>query len=111
MLNVGNGYVLAGNIGKRVQKGMPAGYEAAAKAANIPLPDVPLTEHSILQPGSAWMLYGPFSEAQARNPSMNNEVTDHIVQGALQRNLGEGACPRVPSVLSRSSRRLNSPFN
>lgn len=51
-------YVAAGNMGKKITKGPPAGYVEALKRAGKDT-KVNETEHATLQSLSAWMLYGP----------------------------------------------------
>jgi hypothetical protein len=103
LAGVGNCSVLAGNVGKKVSKGMPPGYMEAAREADITLPSVAEEDHSMLQPGSAWMLYGPFSSGQPK--SSHTQQTDPIVQSALNRNLGQGQCPKPPALQPFSRRK------
>jgi hypothetical protein len=99
---VGDAYVLAGTVGKKISKGMPDGYEEAAKAAQIEIPDVPLEDHSILQPGSAWMLYGPFTPEN--KPNSLPLSGDYVVSRALNRAVEEEWCPFETLKLTPQSR-------
>jgi hypothetical protein len=101
VIYVGDMYVLAGTVGKKISKGMPEGYEEAAKAARISIPDVPLEEHSILQPGSAWMLYGPFTPEN--KPSSLPRTGDDVIAKALDRALEERWCPKETLELPQQS--------
>ncbi|KAF1998657.1 hypothetical protein P154DRAFT_523939 [Amniculicola lignicola CBS 123094] len=51
-------YVLAGNIGKQINRGLPEGYAAALKRFNGSAVDES-APHSVLKPLSGWMIYGP----------------------------------------------------
>ncbi|KAK4227146.1 hypothetical protein QBC38DRAFT_478438 [Podospora fimiseda] len=53
-------FVAAGNLGKKIVKGWPAGYKAALKRVGQVLTSRGREEeHGTLRPLSAWMLYGP----------------------------------------------------
>ncbi|KAK4159265.1 hypothetical protein QBC43DRAFT_381980 [Cladorrhinum sp. PSN259] len=53
-------FVAAGNLGKEIVRGWPAGYEGALKrVGKVSSGVLKAEEHGTLRPLSAWMLYGP----------------------------------------------------
>ena len=62
-------YVLAGSIGKKVTPGAPPGYVGALGRAGKTdlLATANSSDHSSLQPLSAWMLYGPVDHEATNN--------------------------------------------
>ncbi|KAF2661899.1 hypothetical protein K491DRAFT_710326 [Lophiostoma macrostomum CBS 122681] len=56
-------YVIAGNMAKRVRKGVPDGYASALKRFNGSHADLDLP-HGTLEPLSGWMVYGPVTDGK-----------------------------------------------
>lgn len=53
-------FVMAGTLGKKITKGVPDGYAAAVARAGLKADKLDVSQHSTLQPLSAWALYGPY---------------------------------------------------
>ena len=68
--------VLAGTIGKRITAGYPEGYldayERAGGDKDLLIEDV--EQHSTLQPGSGWLLYGPVKHDRNATEPLNAEL-------------------------------------
>ncbi|KAK3988219.1 hypothetical protein QBC44DRAFT_382489 [Cladorrhinum sp. PSN332] len=59
-------FVAAGNLGKKIVKGWPAGYDGALKRVGQQQKALKEEEHATLRPLSAWMLYGPGDHNNSR---------------------------------------------
>ncbi|SPO00760.1 uncharacterized protein DNG_03508 [Cephalotrichum gorgonifer] len=69
--------VLAGTVGKSITEGYPEGYvEAYERAGGEGLEEDP-AQHSTLQPGSGWLLYGPVSHDR------NATIPENVELGQL----------------------------
>lgn len=68
--------VLAGTVGKRITEGYPEGYleayERAGADAGALVEDA--EQHSTLQPGSGWLLYGPVKHDRNGTEPLNAEL-------------------------------------
>ncbi|KAM7195790.1 protein of unknown function (DUF4419) domain containing protein [Naviculisporaceae sp. PSN 640] len=88
----------AGNLGKQITQGAPAGYREALQRVkgNISLAE-DKSLHGTLKPLSGWMLYGPVDHNTTKTPSQRSTwiVEDELytIEGSVARSLaGQQVC-------------------